>query len=143
MPRRSGASFRGFNICYGPAGCARGERIPSLARPVGQATRADTRLTNRTLHHQASLDQTEEGPVGKIGNGRGLQFGASGRGGPPSTAWDWLIRHHTEYGQSGRRAQKKKPRWLLPGLLSLFQLPARRNATPCLEASTRWNDLGS
>ncbi len=23
---------------------------------------------------------------------------------------DWLIRHHTEYGQSGQRVQKKKPR---------------------------------
>ena len=39
-----------------------------------------TRLTNRTLHHLASLDQTEEGPVWKLGNGQGLQFSA-GMGG--------------------------------------------------------------
>ncbi len=29
---------------------------------------------------------------------------------PINRSLDRLIRHHTEYGQSGRRVQKKKPR---------------------------------
>ncbi len=41
----------------------------------------------------------------------GLQFSAGMGGCIPSTGGSYrLIRHHTEYGQSGRRVQKKKPR---------------------------------
>ena len=43
-----------------------------------------TRLTNRTIHQLASLDQTKEGPVEISRKGRGLQYsaGKTGVGGP-------------------------------------------------------------
>ena len=41
-----------------------------------------TRLTNRTLHHLASLDQTEEGPVGKSETGGALSLVPAGGGSP-------------------------------------------------------------
>ncbi len=40
-------------------------------------------------------------------NERGLQFGAGCEGAPINRAMNRLTRHHTEYGQSGRRVQMK------------------------------------
>ncbi len=83
-----------------------------LTQYNGQEDRRTTRLTGLTLHHLASLDQTEEGPVGGRDPGRGLQYSAGGRFAPSTAPWVGrvrLIRHHTEYGQSGQRVQMKKP----------------------------------
>ncbi len=66
-PRRSGAKFWDYETLA--ASRARLQEAPlSLAKLT-------KRLTNRTLHHLASLDQTEEGPV-RTRNGWGLQYSA-------------------------------------------------------------------
>ncbi len=63
-----------------PAGWASREYRDLGPAVTGRRISGAARLTNRTLHHLASLDQTEEGPVWKLGNGQGLQFSA-GMGG--------------------------------------------------------------
>ena len=55
-----------------PAGAGRGFKVENwllasrmrLQEAPLSLAKLTTRLTNRTLHHLASLDQTEEGPVG-------------------------------------------------------------------------------
>ena len=68
-------------ILLGQPGGLKGHRDLDPA-VTGRRIRLTTRLTNRTLRHLASLDQTEEGPVGTP-NGWGLQFSAGIRGWSP------------------------------------------------------------
>ncbi len=65
-------------ILLGQPGGLKGHRDLDPA-VTGRRIRLTTRLTNRTLHHLASLDQTEEGHFGTP-NEWGLQFSA-GMGG--------------------------------------------------------------
>ncbi len=101
MPHRSGASFLILRDYSQP---------DSLGdHPTDNTSRTlwgSTRLTDRTLHQLASLDQTEEGPVG--GETGGAFSLVPVVGVAPINRCGRLIRHHIEYGQSGRRVQMKK-----------------------------------
>ena len=79
-PRRSGASSQGSHGDLEPSGWPIGGRAY-----VAQSAAADHPTDSRTLPRwpvaSIDLDQTEEDPVLKGENGRGLQFSAGCRGG--------------------------------------------------------------
>ena len=75
MPRRSGASFEVADLGGSQPGELKGYRDLDPA-VTGRKIRLTTRLTDLTLHHLASLDQTEEGPVRQWRPGGAFSFGA-------------------------------------------------------------------
>ncbi len=68
QPRRSGARFKSGKRSASRVGSQDTHLVISSTRPAKRRG-LTTRLTDRTLHHLASLDQTEEGPVGKSETG--------------------------------------------------------------------------